>query len=205
MGVFDFLRTRPVTAEELEPYVRGAEKARREAMMRLRKLAARRRRMLGKAQKARAAKDEIELEYAWQELKSLRAETAYAKREAQVATLEEIALKRYWRGVKRLEEKRDVKSMRRLFERMRESGLEAKLRGEHVDEQAYMEELNAILAVVGEEVEAIESEEDEEKAEFLKSLDAIIEAEKTGDKHTARELKQRLERQLEHGEQEAGD
>jgi len=65
--------------------------------------------------------------------------------------------------------------------------------------------LNAILAVVGEEVEAIESEEDEEKAEFLKSLDAIIEAEKTGDKHTARELKQRLERQLEHGEQEAGD
>jgi len=200
MGIFDFLKVKPVSLEELEPHLRRVSSRRRRSMMRLRKLAQKRSRLIERARKARKAQDDIELEYIWQELKSLRAESAYAKREAKVATLEEIALKRYYRGLKRLKERGDTASMLELFKRLRESGLEAKLQREQVDEQSYMDELNAILSIVGEEVAAIEDEEDEEKDAFLRELDRIIEAEESGRKEEAEKKKESLAKRLEEGE-----
>lgn len=200
MGMFDFLKVKPVSLEELEPYLRSVSSRRRRSMMRLRKLAQKRNRLIEKARKARKAQDDIELDYIWQELKGLRAESAYLKREAKVTTLEEIALKRYYRGLKRLKERGDTSRMMELFRRLRESGLEAKLQKEQVDEQAYMDELNAILSIVGEEVAALEDEEDEEKEAFLKELDRIIEYEESGRKDVAEKKKESLAKRLEEGE-----
>ncbi|MCX7703509.1 MAG: hypothetical protein N2234_05355 [Planctomycetota bacterium] len=200
MGLFDFLRAKPVNLEELEPHLREVSARRRKAMSQLRKLSHKRDTLIERARKARKDGDNIELDYIWQELKSLRTDVAYIKRDAKVATLEEIALKRYFRGLKRLKERGDTASMLELFRRLRESGLEAKLQKEEIDERAYMDELNAILSVVSEEVEALEEEEDEEKEAFLRELDKIIETEEKGKTREAKERKERLSRKLEEGE-----
>ena len=101
------------------------------------------------------------------------------------------------RALERLEKAKDSESIKKLFTRIRSSGLEAKLAEQRIKEQDYMDELNAIVEIAGEELREEEPEEDEEKEKFLRDIDRIIEAEDSGKAAEAKKHRQALSMKLE--------
>ncbi|MCA8913372.1 MAG: hypothetical protein KDB82_16860, partial [Planctomycetes bacterium] len=68
---------------------------------------------------------------------------------------------------------------------------------QQIDEEAYMDELNATLDDLGLEVDADLDESDPEKARFLSEIDTINEAEEGGDFEQALKTENELRAKLE--------
>jgi len=206
MGVLDALskfllkivRGPKVDLEEVEAAVVSAQTRRRRLFRRLRVLANRRRRLLERAKRARKRGDKMEIDFIWEELKGLRTEAALLRKDARVAMLEELTLERVERTMKRMQKTGEEGRIKDVIKRLIESGILAKIGQEQVSEDAYAEELDAVLSYTAESV-IEEPEEDEEKAKFLEELDAIIEAEERGDRHEAKRRVRRLEEAVEKG------
>lgn len=197
MGILRSLFSKPLTAAELRPQLDKVSRERRRRMMEMRKLSRKREKHIDDVRKARKAGDKFEVDYLWEELKQLQFDAAFARREARVSNLEEIALKRYVRAVEKLEKAKDTEGIKKLFSKIRSSGLEAKLAEQRIREQEYLDELNAIVALAGEELHEEEMEEDEEKAKFLAHIDEIIEAEDSGKSEEAQKRREALSKKLE--------
>jgi hypothetical protein len=199
-GIFDqiFRRKKEVTSKDLKIALMGIKRDRRRKHLELRKLAAKRAEAIEKIKRGRKEGNTMEVDVLWEEMKQLRVDAAYAKREAKVLTLESIGLTRYLKGLERLEKNNDQGKIKALLERVRTSGLDEKLRGVEVDEMAYMDALNATLEEVGIEIEDWEAdEEDPEKARFLAEIDAINMAEESGKLDEALAKEQSLHKRLE--------
>jgi hypothetical protein len=165
-------------------------------MMELRKLSRKRSKAIEGVRKARKAGDSLEIDYHWEKLKQLQYDAAYVRREAKIANLEEIALKRYVRALEKLEKAKDTEGVKKLFAKIRSSGLEGKLAEQRIREQEYLDELNAIVALADEELHELEAEEDEEKAKFLAEIDRINEAEDGGRVEQANKYRDALTKKL---------
>lgn len=199
-GIFDqlFKRKKEVTSKDLKVALLSIKRDRKRKHMELRKLAAKRSDVIERIKRCRKDGNAMEVDVLWEEMKQLRVDAAYAKREAKVLTLESIGLTRYLRGLERLERQNDQTRIKTLIERVRSSGLDDKLRGQEVDEMAYLDALNATLEEVGLEIEDWESEEeDPEKAKFLSEIDAIVMAEDAGKLDEALAKEQALQKRLE--------
>jgi hypothetical protein len=197
MGILRSLFTKPLTAAELRPQLNKVARERRRRMMEMRKLGRKREKSIDEIRKARKSGDKLNVDYLWEELKQLQFDAAFARREAKVSNLEEIALKRYLRALEKLEKAKDTQGVKNLFAKIRSSGLEAKLAEQRIREQEYLDELNAIVAIAGEELREEEMEEDEDKAAFLEEIDKIIEAEDSGKEDVARKHREALSKKLE--------
>lgn len=198
-----FKRKKELTSKDLKVALLGLKREGRKKQIELRKLAAKRSRLIDRARQARRDANPIELDLLWEEVKQLKIDTAYAKREAKVISLESIALTRYSRAMERLERSNDSSRIQTLLSRVRTSGLEEKLRGQEVDEGAYLDELNATLDEIGIEIDSFEvEEEDPEKASFLEAIDAINEAEEAGRVDEALERQESLSKRLEEEREE---
>jgi hypothetical protein len=197
MGFLRSLFSKPLTTAELRPQLARVSHERRRRMMELRKLGRKREKCIETIRKARKSGDNLEVDFNYEELKQLQFDAGYARREAKVASLEEIALKRYVRALERLEKAKDSEGVRKLFARIRSSGLEAKLAEQRIREQDYLDELNAVVEIAGEELREEEPEEDEDKEKFLRDIDRIIEAEDGGRADEAKKHKKALEKRLE--------
>jgi len=202
MGLVDFLlriiRGPKVDIKEVEEASRQAQERRRRLFRQLRVLANRRRRLLEKAKKARKSGDEMTLDFVWEELKGLRTEAALLKKDARVAMLEALTLERVLRAMEVAQKTGGEGKIRDVIKRLMESGVIAKIGEEKVSEDAYAEELEAVLSYATETAPE-EAEVDEEKAKFLEELDAIIDAEERGDKQEAKKRVKRLEKVVEKG------
>ncbi|RME76281.1 MAG: hypothetical protein D6776_01510 [Planctomycetota bacterium] len=193
-----FGRKKQVTSRDLKVALLGLKRQARKKQLALRKLESKRNELIDRIKRARRDGRSLEVDVLWEELRQVRIDGAYARREARVLSLEMVGLTRYLRGIERLERSGRSTEIRTLIERVRSSGLDEKLRGQEVDEAAYLDELNATLEEVGLEIEAFEAEEiDPEKARFLEQIDAINAAESEGkiDEAVARE--EQLAQQLE--------
>jgi hypothetical protein len=203
MGIFEqlFRRKQQVTSKDLKVALLGLRRDGRKKQLELRKLATKRGKLIDRIKQARREGNPIEIDVLWEELKQLRVDSAYAKRDAKIISLESIGLTRYHRGLARLEKANDETRIQDLLARVRTSGLEEKLRGQQVDEDAYLDELNATLEDIGLELDSQEIEEDDpEKARFLQDIDAINLAEEAGELDQAFEKEQDLSRRLEENE-----
>jgi len=202
MRILDFLlnlvRGPKVSVEEVEEATKAAQEKRRRLFRQMRILTRRRRRLLERAKRARKQGDKMEIDFVWEELKGLRTEAALLRKDARVAMLEELTLERVERTMKRLQKAGDEGRIKDVIHRLIESGVIAKIGQEQVSEEAYAEQLNAVLSYATEAV-VEEAEEDEEKAKFLEELDAIIDAEEKGDKEGAKKRARRLEEAVEKG------
>lgn len=182
---------------KLKVKLREVERERRKYFMDLRKLSATQTDMIEKIKRARREGNQFEVDYLWEEMKSMKHDFAFNKRAAKISNLEGIALKKYIRGLERLEKRKDKDGVNKLLQRIRNSGLDAKLALQSIDEQAYVDELNATLDDLGLEVDGEFEDSDPEKARFLSEIDTINEAETGGDFEAAlkteAELKQKLE------------
>ncbi|MBX3473496.1 MAG: hypothetical protein KF754_03870 [Planctomycetes bacterium] len=184
---------------KLKVKLREVERERRKYFLDLRKLSASQTDLIEKIKGARREGNQFEVDYLWEELKSMKHDFAFNKRAAKVSNLEGIALKKYIRGLERLEKRKDKDGVNKLLQRIRTSGLDAKLALQSIDEEAYLDELNATLDDLGLEVDAEMSDDDPEKEKFLSEIDTINEAEGSGNFEealkTEAQLKQKLEKE----------
>ena len=182
---------------KLKLKLREVERERRKYFLDLRKLSGTQTDLIEKIKGARREGNQFEIDYLWEELKSLKHDFAFNKRAAKVSNLEGIALKKYIRGLERLEKRKDKEGVAKLLQRIRTSGLDAKLALQSIDEQSYLDELNATLDDLGLEVDAEMMDDDPEKEKFLAEIDTINEAEGAGNfdeaLKTEAQLKQKLE------------
>jgi hypothetical protein len=182
---------------KLKVKLREVERERRKYFMELRKLSSHQTDLIEKVKRARREGNSIEVDYLWEELKAIKHDFAFNRRAAKVSNLEGIALKKYIRGLERLEKRKDKDGVNRLLMRIRNSGLDAKLALQQIDEQAYLDELNSTLDELGLEIDSEYEEGDPEKERFLSEIDTINEAETSGAFEEAlkqeAELKQKLE------------
>lgn len=181
----------------LKVKLREVERERRKYFMDLRKLSAQQGDMLEKMKRARREGNNFEVDYLWEELKSMKHDFAFNRRAAKVSNLEGIALKKYIRGLERLEKRKDKDGVNKLLQRIRTSGLDAKLALQNIDEQAYLDELNATLDELGLEVDADMEDRDPEKDRFLAEIDTINEAEGSGNFDEALKVESDLKQKLE--------
>lgn len=205
MGLFKDLFSQPVTLRDLKAALLRVERDRNKKQREMRKLGERQAELIKEAKSARRQGNALEVDYLWEEVSGLRTEQGLLRRELRVLNLEGIGLKRYVRGMERLERQRNPSGVKQLIERIRRSDLDTKLGVANLREQEYLDELKQILEDVGLEVEAAEDfADDPEKARFLAEIDGIVQAEDTGDAATAEErasaLRQRLEREAAEGE-----
>jgi hypothetical protein len=128
----------------------------------------------------------------------MRIDTSYLKREAKILNLEGITLKRYVRGMERLERTNNKEGIRSLLEKTRISGLDAKLANQFINDQEYLDELGAIMDEIGIETEQMEyAEEDPAKMRFLEQIDALNAAEEAGNVDQAVEHEEKIRAELE--------
>lgn len=196
MGILRSLFSKPLNAAELRPQLARVSRDRRRKMMELRKLSRKREKAIDGIRKARKTGDKLETDYHWEELKQFQFDAAFIRREVKIVNLEEIALKRYLRALEKLEKSKDTDGIRKLFTKIRSSGLEGKLAEQRIREQEYLDELNAIVEIATDELHEEEMEEDEEKEKFLSEIDRIIEAEDSGKTEEAMKHREELTRKL---------
>lgn len=182
---------------KLKVKLREVERERRKYFLDLRKLSASQTDLIEKIKGARREGNQFEVDYLWEELKSMKHDFAFNKRAAKVSNLEGIALKKYIRGLERLEKRKDKDGVNKLLQRIRTSGLDAKLALQSIDEEAYLDELNATLDDLGLEVDAEMSDDDPEKEKFLSEIDTINEAEGSGNFEEALKTEAQLKQKLE--------
>ncbi len=197
MGFFQTLFGGKVDLRTLKVKLREVERERRKYFMELRKMSAKQTGLIEQIKAARREGNNIEVDYLWEEMKEIKYDFAFSRRSAKISNLEGIALKKYIRGLERLEKRKDKNSINKLLNRIRTSGLDAKLAMQSIDEQGYIDELNATLEDIGLEVDADMSEQDPEKERFLDEIDTINEAEGTGNFEEALKTEAELKRKLE--------
>ena len=186
-----------VDLRKLKVKLREVERERRKYFMEMRKLSTRQASLIEQIKRARREGNSIEVDYVWEELKDIKYDFAFQRRAAKVSNLEGIALKKYVRGLERLEKRKDKDGVNKLLQRIRSSGLDAKLALQQIDEEAYMDELNATLDDLGLEVDADMDDSDPEKMRFLSEIDTINEAEEGGDFDQALKAETELRAKLE--------
>lgn len=202
LGIFEsvFGRDRDkVTSRDIKVALMGVKREQSKKRLALRKLLTKRDKLIERMKKARRDGDPMETDVSWEELRQLKVEATYARREGKVLSLEFIGLTRYLRGLERLERSKDERGIQKLLEKVRKSGLDEKLRGVEIDEVAYLDTLNATLDDLGmelDEMAGVEEEADPEKERFLKEIDAIVAAEDAGKIESAVEREESLKEKL---------
>lgn len=204
MGIFDKLFNRQdglVTSRDLKVALKGVERERRKKQLEMRRLSHKRNEALGRLKSARKDNNREEVDFLYEDLQQIQLDQALARRECKVLNLEAIGLKRYVRGLERLEKSNNKARVRDLMQKVQMSGLDQLLHGQAVDEEAYVDALNATLDDLKMELEDTElsDEEDPDKDALLAEIDEIIAAEEGGDVEVAERrehmLRQRLERE----------
>lgn len=203
MGLFDKLFGDPdeniVTSRDLKIALMGVKRERRKKQMEMKRLGMKKNETFGRIKKARREGNMEEVDFLYEELQQVKIDTAYCKREAKVLNLEGIGLQRYLRGLERLEKTSNRGRIRDLMERVRTAGLDDKLRGQTVDEEAYLDDLNMTLEDINIELEdvSLAEEGDPEKDKFLAQIDKIIALEEGGKDDIAVEEEEQLKDRLE--------
>ncbi|MCI0343775.1 MAG: hypothetical protein L0216_21940 [Planctomycetales bacterium] len=202
MGLFRDLFSRPVTLRDLKVALLRVERERRKKQLELRTTSERQGTLIEEAKRARKSGSDLELDYVWEEVSQVRTEQGFLRRELRVLNLEGIGLKRYVRGMERLQREKNPGGVKKLIERIRRSDLDTKLAAQNLREREYLDELGQILEDAGLELEEIgTAPDDPAKAKFVADLDEIVKAEDAGKSEVAAEraasLRTRLEREAE--------
>lgn len=204
MGFFKSMFEKAVTSRDLKVALIRVDRDRKRKQLEVKKLSAKQGDIIDRIKKARKEGNSLEVDYLWEEMNGIKLDLTFTRREARVLNLEGIALKKYIRGLERLEKNNNRDGIKSLLERTRKSGLDAKLAGQFIDEQGYLDELTAIMEEIGLEAEQLEMmEDDPQKAKFLSEIDAINAAEEAGDYDAAVEKEEELKSEMEKDAEES--
>lgn len=212
MGIFDRLFNRDdreVTSRDLKIALKGVERERRKKQMEIRRLVQKRNETLARLKGARKENNKEEVDFLYEDLQQIKLDQTLARRESSILNLEAVGLKRYVRGLERLEKTSSRGKVRELMQKVQMSGLDEKLRGTSVDEEAYLDALSATMEDLNLELEDMElsDEKDPDKDKLLSELDEIIAAEEGGEVDIAEQrehaLREKLDREATGAEEES--
>ncbi len=193
-----------VTQRELKTRLLRIERDRRKKRLELKKLDSRQTKLVEQVKEARRGGNNIEVDYLWEDLKGMKLDRVWLIRESTILNLEGITVKKYLRGMERMERNNNHEGINKMMERIRGSGLEAKLDADRIATDEYLDELRAIMDDVGLDIDTLDiEEEDPEKAAFLSEIDAINIAEESGNLDDVTVAEERLQQQLEEEPEEA--
>ncbi len=142
------------------------------------KIASKSTQLVDKIMASRKQGDAMEVDYLWDEIKSVRSEAMFLKRESKRSNLEYLTMRRYITGLERLERAKDPSTIRRFIKNMGVSSA-SKIMESDIEQQEYLEEMSAIMEAFGESESDFEFG-DPEKDKFLEQIDLIITAEVEG-------------------------
>lgn len=203
MGIFDTLfnrEDREVTSRDIKIALKGVERERRKKQLEIRRLGNKRNETLGRLKQARKDNNREEVDFLYEDIQQLKLDSSLARRESKILNLEAIGLKRYVRGLERLEKTSSRGRVRELMKKVQLSGLDQQLAAGQVDEEAYIDALNATLEDLNMELEdsdALFSDEaDPDKDALLRELDEIIAAEEEGDIEIAQQRENKLQEKM---------
>lgn len=204
MGLFrDLFGQKSISAKHVKVELLKQDRTRQRKHQEFRKLENKKNGLIEQIKQARKIGNHLEVDYLWEELQHLKVDTTHLKRELKILNLEGIALKRYCRGLERLEKTNNKEGIRKLLTRIRSSDLENKLARQNINEKEYLDELNLMLEEVGLDVDLTETEEDDPmKNKFLQEIDAINSAEEEGEYDLAFEKENHLKSTLENLEED---
>lgn len=177
------LRMRP-GVDELRAKLLEVERQRKRRLLELRRCDARRAQQVERIRAARAAGNDLEVDYLWEDLKLQRHEAQAVRKEVRVLNLECIGLRKYIRGLERLAERGKADAVAQLMRRIAASGLEARLAAREIAEVDYLHQLESLLEEAGVELDML-SAVDPDKEEFLAEVDAINELAAGGEREAA--------------------
>ncbi len=187
-----------VTTRDLKTRLLRIERDRRRKRLELKKLDKRQGEIVEQVKEARRSGNNIEVDYLWEDLKGMKIDRMWMIRESTILNLEGITVKKYLRGMERMERNNNHEGINKMMERIRGSGLEAKLDADRIATDEYLDELRAIMDDVGMDMESMDMvEDDPEKAAFLADIDAINVAEESGNLDEVEEAEDRLTTKLE--------
>jgi hypothetical protein len=202
-GIFDRIFNRgekPVTSHDLKVALRGVHRERKKKQLEMRRLSSKSDDHIQRLKDARKVNNKEEVDFLYEELQQLKIDQGMSRREAKVLNLEAIGLKRYVRALERLEKAQNKTRIQDLIERVRLAGLDESLSKQQLEEGEYLDRLNVTLEDMKDILSSEEgefSDEDPDKAAFMKDLDQIIVAEEEGNEDLAIEKHEKLKAKLE--------
>ena len=117
MGFFRNLFEKAITARDLKVSLIRVDRDRKRKQLEVRKLSAKQGDLIDTVKKSRKEGNSLEVDYAWEELNGVKLDLSYLRRESRVLNLEGIALKRYIRGLERLEKADNRTGIKQLLDR----------------------------------------------------------------------------------------
>jgi len=171
----NLFRGRRVKLSDLREALKSVERDRRRVRTEMRRWERQRQQIMNRLKKSRQSRNQVEVDYLWDELKSHRTTGNDLRQEARVHNLEAIALKRSVRALEQAERTEDRVGAQRLLDRVQGSGVLERL-AVHRDSQAEcLKEMSSLLQEFGDATE--DEGVDPEKAMFLAELDSISDSE----------------------------
>ena len=121
-----------VTTRDLKTRLLRIERDRRRKRLELKKLDKRQGEIVEQVKEARRSGNNIEVDYLWEDLKGMKIDRMWMIRESTILNLEGITVKKYLRGMERMERNNNHEGINKMMERIRGSGLEAKLDADRI-------------------------------------------------------------------------
>jgi hypothetical protein len=182
---------RGVSTDDLKEQLKALDKEKRELRYDQRRLDKEREQAFERTKKARVRGDTSEVMYHLQELKGLDTENRGILRDLTRINKAMIVLRQYSRRLERAERGQNASQIARIIERFKTSpalaGIEQNDLSEEILEEMLDEELAEFDETLG--MDGVDALDDRSK-ELLDAVDAMIEAERSGDEESSNKLKQ---------------
>lgn len=204
MGIFEKLfnpeEKNVVTSREIKIALARAESTLRREKFSGKKLKTKQKEILGRLKDTRQNNDSDEFDYLYEQLKQNKIDQALNQKDLKRLHLEIRGLTQYQRSFERLERANKTGTIRNIMKRVQASNLDSKLNADTVDEEAYMDMLQATMDEVAHEMEALSSTDydshDPEKDKLIAELDELIAAEEDGNSFEALKREENLKKIL---------
>jgi len=183
-----------VHSEELRKRMADLDREKRELRYDQRRLEKSRAEAFERTRRARMRSDQTEVMYHLQDLKGLDTENRLLLRDITRINKALILLGHYARRVERLERGRDATGLATFIERFRSGKAMAGLEEAEMSEEALQELLDEELGELDRDLGLDMGEQmDQRSRELLDAVDAMIDAERSGDADAVKRIRERLE------------
>ncbi len=179
-----------INIEELQSALEQAGKDRRKSQRELKRWHRKRNQLVERMKNLRSQSQNLEVDDLWEELKDHRLIGNELRQERRIYSIEEMALRKTIRTVKRLDRRSDHSAVETLLRKLQQSSLFERLAIESENQEDYLAEISEIL---GEFDTGSQSKApDLEKELFLAELDGISSIEKEGAVNDAQQRQKEL-------------
>ncbi len=201
MGFFsELFRSKKIDPKELENTLEELGNSIKKQQIRAKKLIHQQEYLLQLLKKARQSGESWLFDQKWKELQKNKLELMIKTREIQILSSEEIVIEKYSLSQERISRQEGQNKAHQLIQKIKKSGVDIKEAKVQIEEQEYIEELDAILNIKEISNDYPLEIEDENKDLFIQELDEIITMEKRGDTKEVERKTQNLQNKWKEGE-----